>query len=77
MKKFKKKIDNAINRKINCNIKKIADLTTHIVHIGIPENEFFSKPVNSTILIVSEGSVEEHLKHVNSTNTILLLEDSR
>ncbi|XP_397545.2 uncharacterized protein LOC409096 [Apis mellifera] len=53
------------------------DLTTHIVHIGTPENEFFSKPVNSTILIVSEGHVEEHLKHVNSTNTILLLEDSR
>ncbi|XP_043585946.1 uncharacterized protein LOC122569254 [Bombus pyrosoma] len=53
------------------------DLTSHIVHIGTPQDEFFSKPVNATVLIVSEGRLEEHLKHVNSTNAILLLEDSR
>ncbi|KAF3421467.1 hypothetical protein E2986_03458 [Frieseomelitta varia] len=53
------------------------DLTSHIVHIGAPEDGFFSKPVNATVLVVSEGRLEEHLKHVNSTNTILLLEDSR
>ncbi|CAL7935573.1 unnamed protein product [Xylocopa violacea] len=53
------------------------DLTTHIVHIGIPENGFFSKSVNATILIISEGRLEEHLSHMNTTNSILLLEDSR
>ncbi|XP_076248244.1 uncharacterized protein LOC143188075 [Calliopsis andreniformis] len=53
------------------------DLTTHIVHIGKAEDGFFSKPVNSTVLVVSEGRLEEHLNHVNSTNSILLLEDSR
>lgn len=53
------------------------DLTTHIVHIGTPEDGFFSKPFNSTILVVSEGRLENHLNHVNSTNSILLLEDSR
>ena len=53
------------------------DLTTHIVHIGKPEEGFFSKPINSTVLVVSEGRLEEHLNHVNSTNSILLLEDAR
>ncbi|KOC67033.1 hypothetical protein WH47_11686 [Habropoda laboriosa] len=53
------------------------DLTTHVVHIGSPEEDFFSKPVNGTVLVVSEGRLEEHLNHINSTNTILLLEDSR
>ncbi|XP_034177174.2 uncharacterized protein LOC117602802 [Osmia lignaria lignaria] len=53
------------------------DLTTHIVHIGTPEDGFFSKPINSTVLIVSEGRLEGHLNHLNSTNSILLLEDSR
>ncbi|XP_003491720.1 uncharacterized protein LOC100750161 [Bombus impatiens] len=53
------------------------DLTSHIVHIGTPQDEFFSKPVNATVLVVSEGHLEEHLKHINSTNVILLLEDSR
>lgn len=54
-----------------------SDLTTHIVHIGTPEDGFFSKPINSTVLVVSEGRLEGHLNHVNSTNSILLLEDSR
>ncbi|XP_017887752.1 uncharacterized protein LOC108629520 [Ceratina calcarata] len=53
------------------------DLTSHIVHIGIPEDGFFSKFTNATVLVVSEGRIEEHLNHVDSTNTILLLEDSR
>ncbi|CAK9797841.1 hypothetical protein ANTQUA_LOCUS1363 [Anthophora quadrimaculata] len=53
------------------------DITTHVVHIGMPEEGFFNKPVNGTVLVVSEGRLEEHLNHVNSTNTVLLLEDSR
>ncbi|KZC08308.1 PREDICTED: uncharacterized protein LOC107186556 [Dufourea novaeangliae] len=53
------------------------DLTTHIVHIGKPEEGFFSKPVNATVIVLSEGHLDDHLNHVNSTNSILLLEDSR
>ncbi|XP_076760557.1 uncharacterized protein LOC143429057 [Xylocopa sonorina] len=53
------------------------DLTTHIVHIGIPENGLFGKSVNATILVVSEGRLEEYLNRINTTNNILLLEDSR
>ncbi|XP_017764915.1 PREDICTED: uncharacterized protein LOC108554231 [Eufriesea mexicana] len=53
------------------------DLTTHIVHIGLPEEGFFAKSTNATVLVISEGRLEEHLKPINSTNTILLLEDSR
>ncbi|XP_054013408.1 uncharacterized protein LOC128895136 [Hylaeus anthracinus] len=53
------------------------DLTTHIIHVGKPEDGFFGKFVNSTVLVLSEGHLEKHLKNVNSTNSILLLEDSR
>lgn len=53
------------------------EFTSHIVHIGRPDEGFFSKPVNATILVVSEGSLEEHLTDVNTSNTILLLEDAR
>lgn len=53
------------------------DYTPQIVHIGKPEDDFFSEPVNATVLVISEGHLEAHLNRVNSTNTILLLEDSR
>lgn len=53
------------------------DLTSHIVHIGTPEDGFFGKSTNATVLVLSEGRIEEHLNRVNSTNSILLLEDSR
>ncbi|KAK2579358.1 hypothetical protein KPH14_008307 [Odynerus spinipes] len=53
------------------------EFTSHIVHIGQPDEGFFSKPVNATIIVVSEGNLEEHLSGVNTSNTILLLEDTR
>ncbi|XP_011864134.1 PREDICTED: uncharacterized protein LOC105560019 [Vollenhovia emeryi] len=53
------------------------DYTSHIVHIGRPEEKFFNGPKNATILIVSEENLKDYLKRINSTNTILLLEDSR
>ncbi|KAL6263313.1 hypothetical protein P5V15_006111 [Pogonomyrmex californicus] len=53
------------------------DYTSHIVHIGKPVQKFFNKPKNATILIISEGNLKNYLNHINSSNTILLLEDSR
>lgn len=53
------------------------DLTSHIVHVGKPEDGFFSKPVNATVLVLSEGHLDDHLNRVNSTNTIVLVEDDR
>ncbi|XP_012288828.1 uncharacterized protein LOC105704314 [Orussus abietinus] len=53
------------------------DFTSHVVHIGQPEPGFLSKPANATILVVSEGNVEELLNGMNTTNTVLLLEDAR
>ncbi|XP_015606713.1 uncharacterized protein LOC107273245 [Cephus cinctus] len=53
------------------------DLTSQVIHIGKPDINFFSSPINATVLVVSEGNLEAHLNHVNSTNTILLLEDDR
>lgn len=53
------------------------DFTSHIVHIGQPDEGFFSKPTNATILVVSEGNLEEHLSGINTSNTVLLLEDAR
>jgi len=55
----------------------IIDYTSHIVYIGKPEENFFNKPKNATILIISEGNLKDYLNRINSTNTILLLEDSR
>ncbi|XP_031827987.1 uncharacterized protein LOC116424994 [Nomia melanderi] len=53
------------------------DLTSHIIHIGKPTDGFFNKAVNATILIISEGHLDEYVNRVNSTNTIVLVEDSR
>lgn len=53
------------------------DYTSHIVHIGKPEEKFFDEPKNATILIVSEGNLKDYLNRINSTDIILLLEDSR
>ncbi|KYM95746.1 PREDICTED: uncharacterized protein LOC108780063 [Cyphomyrmex costatus] len=53
------------------------DYTSHIVHIGKPKEKFFNELKNATILIVSEGNLKDYLNQINSTNTILLLEDSR
>lgn len=43
----------------------------------MPEEGLFNKVVNATVVVVSEGRLEEHLNHVDSTNSIILLEDSR
>ncbi|KAL0122193.1 hypothetical protein PUN28_007149 [Cardiocondyla obscurior] len=59
----------------NNNDKK--DYSSHIVYIGKPEEKFFNEAKNSAILIVSEGNLRDYLNRINSTNTILLLEDSR
>ncbi|XP_024888342.1 uncharacterized protein LOC112465155 isoform X1 [Temnothorax curvispinosus] len=53
------------------------DYTSHIIHIGKPEEKFFNEPKNATILIISEGNLKDYLNRMNSSNTILLLEDSR
>lgn len=53
------------------------DYTSRIVHVGKPDEGFLSEPVNSTILVISEGRLEDRISRVNSTNTVLLLEDSR
>ncbi|KYQ56920.1 hypothetical protein ALC60_04124 [Trachymyrmex zeteki] len=53
------------------------DYTSHIVHIGKPEEKFFNELKNATILIISEGNLKDYLNYIDSTNTILLLEDSR
>ncbi|XP_024888343.1 uncharacterized protein LOC112465155 isoform X2 [Temnothorax curvispinosus] len=52
------------------------DYTSHIIHIGKPEEKFFNEPKNATILIISEGNLKDYLNRMNSSNTILLLEDS-
>ncbi|XP_043289573.1 uncharacterized protein [Venturia canescens] len=53
------------------------DLTSQIVHIGKPVDDFFRTAVNSTILVASEGNLENYLNRINSSNTIILLEDAR
>lgn len=57
--------------------EKDKDYTSHVVHIGQPDEGFFKKLVNATILIVSEGNLDERVNTVDTSNTILLLEDSR
>lgn len=47
------------------------------MHIGKPSDGFFNKAVNATILVISEGHLDEYVNRVNSTNTIVLVEDSR
>ncbi|KAL2737653.1 uncharacterized protein V1478_001739 [Vespula squamosa] len=59
------------------NNDKNEDYTSHVIHIGEPDKGFFNKFVNATVLVVSEGNLDEHLNNVNTSNTILLLEDSR
>lgn len=54
----------------------IASMTSHIVHIGIPLKNFINK-VNGTILIASEGSFTSYINKINSTSSILFLEDAR
>lgn len=53
------------------------DLTSQIVHIGKPVDDFFRTTANSTILVASEGNLENYLNRINSSNTIILLEDAR
>ncbi|XP_070150581.1 uncharacterized protein [Polyergus mexicanus] len=53
------------------------DYTSHIVHIGKPRKKFFNESTNATILIISDGNLIDYLNSIMSTNTILLLEDSR
>ncbi|XP_012229482.1 uncharacterized protein [Linepithema humile] len=53
------------------------DYTSQIVHIGKPNEKFFNKSTNATILIISEGNLKDYLNQITSSNTILLLEDSR
>ncbi|XP_029169309.1 uncharacterized protein LOC114939221 isoform X2 [Nylanderia fulva] len=53
------------------------DYTSHIVYIGKPEKKFFNESTNATVLIISEGNLKDYLNRIKSTNTILLLEDSR
>ncbi|XP_012059119.1 PREDICTED: uncharacterized protein LOC105622310 [Atta cephalotes] len=53
------------------------DYMSRIVHIGKPEDNFFNELKNATILIISEGNLKDYLNRIDSTNTILLLEDSR
>lgn len=53
------------------------DLTSRILHVGKPEDGFFSKPVNATVLVLSEGHLDDHLNHVDTSNTIVLVEDAR
>ena len=54
------------------------DFTSHIVHIGKPADNFFrGPPSNSTIIVASEGNLRRYLNRVNSSNTILLVEDAR
>lgn len=53
------------------------DFTSHIVHIGKPDDGFFKGPSNATIVVASEGNIEDYISRVNSSNTILLVEDAR
>lgn len=53
------------------------DYSSKIVHIGKPSNGLFTGSMNASILVVSEGNLEGYLNRVNSTNSILLLEDAR
>ncbi|XP_072745059.1 uncharacterized protein [Anoplolepis gracilipes] len=53
------------------------DYTSHIVHIGKPKKKFFNESTNATVLIINEGNLKDYLNRIKSTNTILLLEDSR
>ncbi|XP_011165812.2 uncharacterized protein LOC105200113 isoform X2 [Solenopsis invicta] len=53
------------------------DYTSHIVYVGKPKEKFFNEPKNATILIISEENLEDYLNHINSSNTVLLLKDSR
>lgn len=55
----------------------LLDFTSYIVHIGKPSAKFLRMPKNATILVVSEGSVQEHLINVQTNNTILVLESGR
>ncbi|KAF7382946.1 hypothetical protein HZH66_013348 [Vespula vulgaris] len=68
--------DDDDNDKDNINDKN-EDYTSHVIHIGQPDKGFFNKFVNATVLVVSEGNLDEHLNSVDTSNTILLLEDSR
>ncbi|XP_032668558.1 uncharacterized protein LOC116842866 [Odontomachus brunneus] len=55
--------------------------TSHVVHIGEPEEKFLRESANVTVLIVDEGSSRDRLSRINSSNNVLLLllmlEDSR
>ncbi|XP_012260329.2 uncharacterized protein LOC105688519 [Athalia rosae] len=53
------------------------DFTSNVIHVGKPEDSFFAGPSNATVLVVSEGSLENQLNRVNSSNTIILVEDDR
>ncbi|XP_033329816.2 uncharacterized protein LOC117222288 [Megalopta genalis] len=53
------------------------DLTSRIMHIGKPEDGFFSKTANATVLVLSEGNLDDHLNRVDTSNTIVLVEDAR
>lgn len=53
------------------------DFTSHVVHIGKPDDDFFKGPSNATVVVASEGNIENYLNRVDSSNTILLVEDAR
>ncbi|XP_046472029.1 uncharacterized protein [Neodiprion pinetum] len=53
------------------------DFTTNVIHVGKPDDDFFAGPTNATVIVVSEGRLENRLNRVNSTNTIILVEDDR
>ena len=55
----------------------LADYSSRIVHIGAPKMGFFSEPSNATIIVASEGNLEQHLNLIETANSVLLLEDSR
>lgn len=50
-----------------------AGYTSHVVHIGEPEEKFLREPANATVLIVGEGSSRDRLSRMNSSNNLLLL----
>ncbi|XP_063980526.1 uncharacterized protein LOC135164271 isoform X2 [Diachasmimorpha longicaudata] len=53
-----------------------ADFGTHILHIGKP-NEKILMMKNLTIMIASEGNVENHVNHYGTLSNVFILQDSR
>ncbi|XP_014483090.1 PREDICTED: uncharacterized protein LOC106748755 [Dinoponera quadriceps] len=74
----RKLTSSAIARDLCVVVHDEADNTSRVVHIGKPEVKLLREPADATVLIVGEaGDTRERLNRMNSSNTLLLLEDSR